>query len=178
MKLAKQYVGAANLKAAVAKAIKGAESWRTLVQATGVGCLNHAREHGDWTILRDLVVGVTKTEGVNKTKLRLWAQQYMNAELVEADDGTEKFIFAEGMGPRDIDVEGAAGASWWEQKPPKRDTTKTLEEIRDAVFKQLVRSAKAGKVSEEEGKDILDTIDRLLEERATMAELMETRKAA
>lgn len=145
VKVSAKYNTTAKLRAAVAGIGNRIASIRNDIQSMGVAALVHAQEHGDWTILRDLVANVTKCEGVYKTKLTLWAQHATGAALEEDEKGL-RFVWPEGKGVKGIDPEVGASINWWEMKSPKRDTSKDIDEIRTALAKMLVASAKADKV--------------------------------
>lgn len=178
VKIAKKYTTVDGIRAGIKSVLNRAVTWRNDVQAVAVACVNHAQVHGDWTLLRDLIEGITKTDGINKSKLKGWAEQFCHGSFEEDDKGELKLYFDDGHGVKDIDVEGAAGTNWFEWKPARKDTSKSLEEIRASVFKMLTASLKADKVTEEEGKSLLDHIDGLLEARAEIDEEIRTELAA
>jgi hypothetical protein len=180
----KQFKTVEGIRAGIKSVLSRGNKWANDVQAVAVACINHAKEHGDWTLSRELVDGITKVNGVNKSKLGLWFCTFMHADYVENDKGEMMFAFHEGKGVKDIDVEGAYGTNWYDIKPPQKDNSKTLEEVRDAVQKMLATSFKNDKVTEAEGEEVMAVFQRLIEARATaeaqaeMPEVSEVAEAA
>jgi hypothetical protein len=155
------------MHAGVKSVIGRAKSWRNDVQQLAVATLNHAHVHGDWTILRDLVEGVSQSDGVNKTALKNWAEHFTGAELTAVKDPKTskselKFLFPEGKGVKDIDVEAAAAVEWFKYRNPPADKSKDLDEIREALVKMLLASVKTEKVTVAQAELLIQAYDNQL----------------
>ena len=161
------------MRAGIKSVLNRANTWRIDVQLLAVATINHAHEHGDWTLLRDLVVGVTKTDGINKTKLKMWAEEFMNAELVENSDGESIFAFHKGKGVKDIDVDAAAAVNWYEYKAPKVEEKLDLDTIHGKMAKLMVRAMKQGSIEKEQAELIMAGIQSLCDAQVTEIEVAE-----
>ena len=170
VKIAKRFDSVEKMRVGIEKVVKKAASWRNDVQLLAVATLNHAHVHGDWTLLRDLVTGVSKTNGVNKNKLKQWAEAAMNATFAQNDAGDYVFAFNEGMSVKDIDVEAAASVKWYEFKVERVEEVLDLEAIDDKLAKLLARALKQEAITAEQGLIIRSGIAALLGEGEGEAE--------
>jgi len=143
------------------------------IQQVALACLEHTINHGDWTLSRDLIEGISASKGVKFSSLKQWFEAFMHASYTEDGDGNPVFVYDEGKGQADISLEQAKVVMWYDFKPPKRDTSKTLEDIRDSVAKMLKTSLKKGKVDEYESDTIMEVFATLIEAREAEAENMD-----
>jgi hypothetical protein len=168
IKIAKAYATVEGIRKGLKSVSARHTSWKNDTQALGLACMNHAQIHGDWTLICEFVDTITVSAGVYKAKVTGWASTYMHGEFSKGEKGGLVFKYDEGHDKATIDLEGAAAAAWHEYKAPVTDKSKTLDEIRESVFKMLVAASKSGKVTDAEGAAILDAIDAQLEERAAL----------
>ena len=127
-----------------------ASSLQDDIQKGAVATLVHIQQHGDWTLARDGIEGITASKGVKARSLQLWFEAFMHATYAEGDDGKFAFTYDEGHDASTINLEQAKVVNWYDMKPPKKDTSKDLGEIQVALAKMLKASAKAGKVTPEQ----------------------------
>lgn len=168
VKISPKYNSVDKMRAGTKSVLSRAINWRKDVQLLGVATLDHAREHGNWTLARDLAEGLTTTNGVNKTACKRWMEHYMHAELTEVPNEktgkTElKFLFDEGKGVKDIDVEGAASVNWFDYKAPPTDKSKNIDQVREALVKLFVASAKTAKIDVALAERVLEGFDTTVE---------------
>jgi hypothetical protein len=170
VKISKRFDSVDKIRAGIKSVLNRANTWRNDVQLLAVACINHAHQHGDWTLLRDLVDGITKVDGINKSKLKLWAETFMHASLLENDKEEMVFSFAKGKSVKDIDVEGAAAVNWYEFKVVKAEELIDLKAIEEKLHKLIVRGMKQENVTKEQAEIILAGVAGLIEAEAEQAE--------
>jgi len=159
----KEYSTTDGINAGIKSVVSRKGKWNGDVQALAVACLDHVFKHGNWTYLARLVDGVTECAGVKHTALKGWAEHSMHAVFGENEKGEPAFKYHDGHSNKTIDVEDAASRNWFDYKPPKKDTTKSLGEIREAVLKMIVASMKTDKLSQDEGVTLGEGINALVD---------------
>lgn len=121
------------------------------IQQVCVACLEHTVEHGDFTQSVRLIEGISQKKGVKSTKLQMYFEAMMGAELVyDKETKSNTFQYDEGHTGKDINVAIASSVNWFDFKPEKGDTTKELEAIVKACIGQLDKSIETGKVTLEQ----------------------------
>lgn len=159
----KEYSTTDGINAGIKSVVSRKGKWNGDVQALAVACLDHVVKHGNWTYLARLVDGVSQCAGVNKTALKGWSEQAMHAVFGENDKGEPAFKYHDGHSNKTIDLEDAASRNWFDYKPPKKDTSKALGEIREAVIKMITASMKTDKLSQEEGLTLGEGFNTLVD---------------
>ena len=154
------------IEKAVSSAIRRTTGAQEFTQDVAIFCLGHIVEHGDWTHAVNLVQGITKCKGAKSSKLRQYFEAMMSASLVyNKDEKQWQFIYDEGKGHKDINLEMAEAVKWYDFKAESGDTTKTLEQIAKQVGKMLDASLETDKVTADEATQVNNLLADLLEAR-------------
>lgn len=120
------------------------------IQRVAVATLAHTAQHGDWTLSVELIDGLSKANGVRKSALTNWFENFMGATVEKDTSGNTVFIYDVGNNHETIKLELAQAVNWYEFKKDPVDNTKTFEELAAAFIINAAKSVKTGKVSHEE----------------------------
>lgn len=153
---------AGSIRAAIKSVSNRARTLQGDIQRVALATLYHTTQHGDWTLCRELIEGVSSSRGVKAAKLTQWYEAFMHATYTKNEAGEMAFIYDTDKSAADISLEQAELVNWYDFKAEPQDKTKTLEAIRESVAKMLAASLKTNKVTEQEQSVLMDIFDDLL----------------
>lgn len=153
-------VGTANLSKAVASILNRGKKLDADIQLAGVSILAHIAEHGNVTLMNDLVAALPK--GSRKNALLEWACKFGKLRLNEGADRKVTPLLFNKEGTTDID--GAWDKPWYEFQPEKELVA--LFDVQAELAKLLKRAASIQKTNpncEVKGGDLLAKLAALAE---------------
>lgn len=175
MKIEKTKTG---IQKAIKSIVRRSGTLQSDIQAVALACLEHTKQHGDWTLSRELLEGISATKGVKYNKLKQWFEAMMAASYVKGPNKEMIFVYDEGRSAKDINLEMAAAVNWWDFKTEPKDNSKELEAIPELVARALAKSLKSGKVSDEEASAINEAVKEVVANLIEARLIEETLKAA
>ena len=145
---------------AVKSAIRRVTGTSKFIQHTALFCLESIKEHGNWTPARDLIVGISKCNGANKSRLTKYFEAMMSASLVYDKEAKEyRFEYDEGKSGADINLDMASAVNWFDFKPEPTDNTRDLDAILRTTLNSVEKSVESGKVTANAQRIISEAIE-------------------
>lgn len=136
-----KFVGASAIAKEAGLVAGAVGTWKNRVQTVALSALYHAKVHKDWTPAANLVDGISKADGANKSKLKQWFEFSLNAEYDRKDN---KFKIADGFDLNDIHMGQAQAVKWFNFKPDTVKAADTVESAIEAFNKRLDKIQKNG----------------------------------
>lgn len=133
------------------------------IHETGVACMIHARDHGDVTLLAELVEAMPKS-GRRKALVK-WASDHMPATFSEK---TGQFKLKKNRTAEDFLVEKAEAVPFWDYTKERKPTEYDLQKAINAFYRSLKKAKEQGNLNASENT-VMDEVRRSVHEIYTSA---------
>ena len=146
------------IRKAIKSVVNRGTSWQNDVQSVALACLEHTKEHGNWTLSVELIDGITQVKGVKHTQLKMYFEAMMCATFDTDGEGKSIFTYDKGHNQNSIDMAMCEAVNWFDFKAPKANNAKNMDELIETFIKNIDKSVKAKKVSDAERDDMINLL--------------------
>lgn len=136
----------AQIKASIKSIITAAVKFQERIQELAVECIAHAKEHGDATLIADLVNGLPN--GQRTESLREWVHEYSPIRIKK--DGGCGILKKEAKGFTDWNLEAAAENPYYKNRETVKKplTLEALVKMAEGMVKRVDKAEEEGNIAE------------------------------
>lgn len=149
------------IRAAIKSVCNRAGTLQKDVQVIAVACLEHTKEHGDWTLGAELIEGISASKGVKSSKLTMWFEAFMGASYTKNDAGAFVFVYDEDKNHESILIDAAQEVNWFDFKADKGETSVDVSKEITKLIKRM-DEADVVKVSFQEARELVSKLSEAI----------------